>query len=144
MKTWILVANAAEAKILTSDNIRVGELELINEFIHPESRKKAAELISDQPGKYISSGHAHGAYIKSDPKEVEAEHFAIELAQELKSAWDQRKYKKLIVVTPAHFYGLLKKHFQENNSLELTYISKDYTKNTAAEVHEHLKKILFG
>ncbi|HBS51651.1 MAG TPA: hypothetical protein DEA62_01490, partial [Coxiellaceae bacterium] len=40
IKTWILVANAAEAKLLTTDNLRIGELELVREFVHPESRKK--------------------------------------------------------------------------------------------------------
>ncbi|HBS51652.1 MAG TPA: host attachment protein, partial [Coxiellaceae bacterium] len=39
--------------------------------------------MSDKPGHYKTDGNAHSAYSKNDPKEVEAEHFAIQLAHEL-------------------------------------------------------------
>src|SRR3989304_2009389 len=136
-KTWILVANAAEAKILTTDNLRVGELELVREFAHPESRKKASELMSDKPGHFKTDGNAHSAYSsKSDPKEVEAEHFAIQLAHELKASWDKNQYKKLIIVTSAHFYGLIKKHMHDNHALEVIHILKDYTRYPISRLHE--------
>ena len=92
MKTWILVANAAEAKLLSTDNLRVGELGLVGEFTHPDSRKKAAELTSDKRGRYQTDLGAHGAFSKNDPKEVELEHFAIQLSHELKSGWGLKIY----------------------------------------------------
>ena len=141
-KTWILVANAAEAKILTTDNLRVGELELVREFVHPESRKKISELMSDKPGHYKTDGNAHSAYSKNDPKEVEAEHFAIQLAHELKAGWDKNQYKKLIMVMSAHFYGLIKKHMHDNHALEVVHVLKDYTRYPLAKLHESLKEHL--
>jgi|SRR3989304_3657944 len=141
-KTWILVANAAEAKILTTDNLRVGELELVREFAHPESRKKASELMSDKPGHYKTDGNAYSAYSRSDPKEVEAEHFAIQLAHELKASWDKNQYKKLIIVTSAHFYGLINKHMHLNHALEIVHVLKDYTRYPLAKLHESLKEHL--
>lgn len=143
MTTWILVANAAEAKFFTSENLRVGKLELVRELTHPDSRKKVGELRSDKPGHYKTDGGAHGSYSETDPKEVEAEHFAIQLARELKSAWDQNKYKHLVMVTPAHFHGLLKKHL-DHHLADIIYIPKDYTKYPVAKLEESLKERLYS
>jgi protein required for attachment to host cells len=142
MTTWILVVNAAEAKLLTSENLRVGELELVREFAHPESRKKATELTSDKPGHYKTDMGARSAYIKNDPKEVEAEYFAIQLAHELKAGWDHNKYKSLVVVAPAHFYGLMKKHL-DSHLAEIIHIPKDYTKYKLPKLAASLKEHLF-
>jgi protein required for attachment to host cells len=143
MITWILVANAAEAKLLTSENLRiVGELKLLRELTHPNSRKKAADLMSDKPGHYKTDGGMRGAYSKNDPKEVEAEHFAIHLAHELKAGWDQNQYKHLVIVTPAHFYGLLGKHL-DNHLSDIVHISKDYTRYPLLKLADSLKEYLF-
>lgn len=144
MKTWILVANAAEAKLLTTDNLNIGKLTLIQKFTHPESREKGTDLTTDRPGHYKTGGGAHGSYTENDQKDVEAEYFAIQLAHELKAGWGQNQYKNLLIVTPSHFYGLLKKHFHDSNSFETTHVSKDYTKCTLPELHTHLKEQLFG
>lgn len=144
-KTWILVANASEAKILTIDNLRTGELELVRELAHPESRKKISDLKSDRPGHYATDSGAHSAYgSKSDPKDVEAEHFAIQLVHELKAGWDQHKFKSLVIITPAHFHGLLKKHLHLLGALEVAHMSKDYTRYPLPKLHTSLKEHLFG
>jgi protein required for attachment to host cells len=142
MTTWILVTNAAESKLFTSENLRIGELKLLREFTHPNSRKKIAELMSDKPGHYKTDTGVHGAYSKNDPKEVEAEHFAIQLVHELKAGWDKNQYKHLVIVTPAHFYGLMKKHL-DNHLADIVHISKDYTKHTLPKLIASLKEHLF-
>lgn len=143
MTTWILIANAAEAELITSDNLRTGELTLLRKLEHPDSRKKASELVSDGPGHYKTDSGMRGSYSsKSDPKEVEAEHFAIELAHELKVGWNQNQYKHLIIVAPAHFYGLMGKHF-DSHLPDITHISKDYTRYTLSKLAESLKEHLF-
>ncbi len=142
MITWILVANSAEAKILTSENLRTGDLKLLRELKHPDSRKKTGELISDKPGHYKTDGGMRGAYNKTDPKETEAEHFALQLAHELKAGWDQNQYKHLVIITPAHFYGLLGKHL-DNHLADIIHFSKDYTRYPLAKLAESLKEHLF-
>jgi protein required for attachment to host cells len=142
MITWILIANSAEAKLLTSENLRVvNKLKLLRELQHPNSRKKAADLMSDKPGHYKTDGGTRCSYAKNDPKEVEAEHFAIQLAHELKAGWDQNLYKRLVVVTPAHFYGLIGKHL-DNHLSDIIHISKDYTKYPLTKLAESLKEHL--
>lgn len=144
MKTWILVANSAEAKLLVTDNLRIGELELIRDFIHPESRKKISDLVSDRPGHYKTDASARSAFEKNDPKAIEVERFALQLTHELKAGLNKNQFKKILIVAPAHFYGLLKKHLHIPESLEEAHISRDYTKYTLQELHESLKKHLFG
>ena len=144
MSTWILVANASRAKILTTDNLRVGKLDIMREFAHPESRKKGLELAADKQGSYRTDEDGHGSYSsKSDPKEVEAERFALELVNELKSGLGHNQFGELVIVASAHFYGLLKKHFQPSADLKIIHVSKDYTQCDVLDLHEKIKKEIF-
>lgn len=143
MPTWILIANAACAQIYSTENVRVGNLKLVKEFSHPESRKKELELISDKGGRQKGEGNIGSDYEKkTGPKKVEAEHFALELAKELKLGFSSNKYKNIAIVAPAHFYGLIKQHL--NSSIpELLHVSKDYTKLNIKELSEVLSEISF-
>ena len=47
--TWILVANASQAKLYANTGPKKG-LALVKDLKHPESREKAADLVSDRPG----------------------------------------------------------------------------------------------
>lgn len=128
---WILVADAAIANIYSTPHLHDdSHLTLVKEFKHPESRMKTSDLVSDRSGRYLAGDKAHGTYSeKTNPKEVEAEHFALELANELKSAQESNRFDQLIIVTPAHFHGLLKKHLGEQVQKKIKhYIEKDYTK----------------
>ncbi len=101
--SWIMVANASHAKLFSNKGPNRG-LELVKELEHPESREKAAELVSDRIGNYAGSG----SYAQpTDPKEHEAERFALEIAQELEQGRVNNAYEKLVMVTSSHFMGLL-------------------------------------
>ena len=52
--TWILVANASLAKLYANYGPNKG-LELVKELMHPESRQKNSELVTDRPGAIQSS-----------------------------------------------------------------------------------------
>jgi protein required for attachment to host cells len=144
MKAWVLVANSSVAKIFASDKLRTGELKVVGEFDHPESRKKVSELMTDKPGHYKAESGAYGSFSKSEPKLVEADHFALQLLHELKAGWDKHNFEKLIIVTPGHFHGILKKHLHHYfKHLEINHIDKDYTKYTVTELHTSLKEHLF-
>lgn len=141
MTTWILVADAGKARIFCSKNLRVGELELVKEFSHPESRKKATDLVADRQGRYKANG-CGGAYVpKNDPKIVAADHFALLLAKELLAGEGHNQYKSLVIVAPAHFYSLVHKHLSGSHA-DLAHINKDYTKfnvtRLTASLQQHL------
>ena len=141
MKILILIADAAEAKLLQADNLRIGRLELLQTFNHPESRKKSMELSSDKPGHNNS-----GAFTPaSDPKMVEAERFAMFLAQEIVALDNKHLFSRLIIACPAHFHSMLTKHLPKLHSInDTTYLAKDYTKLPVIELQQRLEEQLFG
>lgn len=146
MMTWVLVANSAIASLYHSSNLRVGALHLFKEYVHPESRKKVSDLISDKQGHYQTDGGARGAYSKSHPKEVEAEHFAQELIDELKIHCNFDAIKSLLIVAPDGFYKHIEKHLNINhhNQDKISHIAKDYTQYSIQELTTTLKENLFG
>ena len=115
-KKWYLIANASEARIY-SRNLDNDQLECLETLTHPESRMKGSELSSDRPGHYQSSGNGRGAFVeKTDPKEYEAERFAIEIGKFLNNERTQNKYVDLCISATPHFHGLINKHLDKQVS----------------------------
>jgi protein required for attachment to host cells len=142
--TWILVANAAAAKLYSNDGPKKG-LRKIREFNHPASREKGSELVSDRPGHYQSHGNGHGAYVSGHtPKEVEAEHFALELCKELDHARTTNAYQRLILVSAPGFLGLIKGHLSHHvKQLVSEMLEKDYTKIDEKALASHLESCIY-
>jgi hypothetical protein len=144
MTMWILVANAAEAKLYSTANLRVDKLHLVQEYQHPDSRKKVTDLVSDKPGHYKGDGGARGAFTKGNPKAVEEEHFVLELLKEIKKHCDMDMIKSLVFVVPNGFYKFVAKHLHlsQNHQNKVSHIPKDYTKYSEAELTVALKEHL--
>ena len=138
--TWIMVANASHAKLFKNDGPKKG-LQLIKELIHPESREKAAELVSDRIGNYAGSG----SYAQpTPPKEVEAERFASEVVQELENGRVNNAYEKLVLVTSSHFMGLLNGRMSQQVRNKISEsINKDYTSLPVKELTGHLESVVY-
>jgi len=138
MAICILVASASEACFYSSENQRFNELSLVEKIEHPESRMKGSDLISDRPGHYQTDHQARSAYEKGDPKAIEAENFAIELANKLKDYFTHGNYESLMLVVLPHFYGVMKKHLHLSN-VDIIHIPKDYTKLSLEALMDHLQ-----
>lgn len=138
--TWILVANSSEAKLFQNLK-RFGPLEKVQEFCHPESRIKGAELASDRPGHYQSKGVGHGAFVEqSAPKEYEATRFARELADVLETGRTTNRYHRLVVVAPPQFLGQINGHMNDQvRKLVCANLQKDYTKLSEHDLLPALK-----
>lgn len=142
--TWILVANASSASLYMNSGPKRG-LEKIREYEHAASREKASDLVSDRPGHYKSAGNGHGAYVPcSDPKQNEAQQFAMKLTRELEQGRTANEFQRLIIVAPAQFMGLI-----NNNSspvlkgLVSDHFEKDYTKIDAKTLAGHLESCIY-
>lgn len=151
--TWILIANASEAHIYDLDHSQFLKgkikLKLLDSLEHPQSRMKDSELVADRPGSY-RAGHSgkgpdsHGSYLsQTEPKEHEAEVFALDVAHALEKARVANLFQKLILIAPAHFQGFLKKHMNKNvENLISERFEKDYTKIPMEKLnnymHQHL------
>ncbi len=143
--TWILVANASEAHLYAAQRAKLfnsssnSTLSSVNDFIHPESREKGINLVADR------SGHSgHGTFVESsDPKQVEADRFAKELAVALEQGRVSNQFQDLIIAAPAKFRGLLHKYINSQlDHLVSVNINRDYTKNGTKVLVKHLQEHL--
>lgn len=142
MSICILVANASEAHVYEAENIRDKNLTKIKTLDHPKSRGKGLDLISDRPGHYQTNHSARSAYEKSNPKETQAEYFAIQLCEELNLNRMHNNYEKLIIIAPPKFYGRMQKHLDKHVT-EFIHIPKDYTKCKPDEIAQHIYEHLY-
>ena len=138
MSTWILVANASQAKLYSRTNIKNG-LSLVKTLTHPESRMKNAELVSDGSGAMQSAG-GHGArQPQTEPKQNEAIHFAQQLALELNQGRNEQQFRQLVVMAPPAFLGLINDKLDDQTAkLVTSRLDKDYTHFSDKEILSQL------
>ena len=151
--TWILVANASNARLFANRGCNKG-LELLEELEHPDSRKKGVDLMSDDRGRQQQSAAPNkgrpGATTarpalepSTDPKEVEALQFAQELCERMDQGRTHKEYDRLVLIAPPHFLGLLRETLDHNTtSLVMDSLNKDYTKLAEKDLTETLGSIL--
>jgi protein required for attachment to host cells len=142
--TWILVANASLAKLYANLGPNKG-LQLVKELIHPESRQKNAELVTDRAGAMASAGNGQGSrQPQTIPKDHEAQVFAHEIAQELYRGRAKNEYGRAIVFAPPAFMGMLNAEFDEPTAQLITdRFEKDYTKAPEPQLRERLGSCLY-
>jgi len=142
--TWIIVANASQAKLYANTGPKKG-LKLIKDLQHPESREKASDLVSDRPGQMHSPGSGHRAsQPKTDPKTNEARHFAQELARALNHGRSSGQVGRLILVAPPAFMGLINEKLDgPTANLVSDRFEKDYTKASEKELAGHLESCIY-
>ena len=142
--TWILVANASLAKLYANFGPNKG-LKLVKELIHPESRQKTRELVTDRPGAMAGSGNWQGSKLpQTHPKDHEAQVFAQEIAQELYHGRATNAFARAILVAPPAFMGMLNAQLDQPTAQLVTdRFDKDYTKTPEPQLRERLASCLY-
>jgi protein required for attachment to host cells len=138
--TWVLVCDASRARLLREENqeirtsagIRRMPFVMMEEFAHPESRAKNRNLVSDRMGRTkpsMGTGEPYAAKVfRTEPKLVEAQRFARELAERLSHGRDENAFNKLVIAAPPQFLGILRSTLEERIKNCVTdWIEKDYT-----------------
>ncbi len=146
---WILVAGASRARLFQYAGFG-RPLETIREWEHPESRAKNHDLVTDRPGRVMQSRvgphPGHGSRSGMEPrlpaKEVEHEHFARQLTQELLTNLNQDAYEQLIMIASPDFLGMLRSLASERVlKRTIACLDKDYTSLTAEDLAQNLAPI---
>lgn len=111
---WIVVADAAKARIFARAK-KFSALEEVETLLHPESRLRRQDLVTDRPGQVQESRTPgeNAAGEGTDPKEVESLAFAREIAQRLHQARESGQFEKLVLMAAPHFLGELRKHLDQ-------------------------------
>lgn len=139
---WVLVADAARARIFSVDGPRA-KMRSVEQLVSPGARLHDRDINADRPGRAFDSFGEGRHAIDTNAKEQGAIRFARQVVDRLEQGRIGSEFDRLIVVAEAHFLGLLRKAskpaLQKMISLE---INKDLSKATDQEIREHLPERL--
>ena len=136
MTTYIVVADAARARIFTRDSLKLAEQESL---VHAEGRLHEGDLVTDGRGDVHESMSttSRSAGEEGTATKHENELFAKEVAQRLYSARVGNSMKKLIMVAPPKFLGLLRDKLDApTQKLVIHSLSKDLSKASMADIQQ--------
>ncbi len=138
--TWILVADAARARLFASGVID-GALNELEDIVNPEGRRTDPDASRDRPPRVMESmGHmSHAIAPHTSPEEKVADRFARELNELLERGRVEHRYERLILVAPPRFLGALQgalgKHVRD---CVVAHVDKDLTTLPAMEIQSRL------
>lgn len=136
VKCLVVAANASRARVFESSG--VGKLLVEREDLaHPESRLHARDLTSDLPGRaFDSRGEGrHAMEPATDPKRVEAESFARDIAARVDAARTQDDFVELVLVAPPRFLGLLRDSLSHpSRQMVICEVAKDLVSKTRERI----------
>ena len=144
--TWIVVAHEAGARFFEHQGRGTG-LELVEEIEHPDGRARDRDMASDRPGR--SFRKSSGDPSRSSMGEGEGPHdravsdFARAVAEKLKDARVQNRYKRLVLVAPPRFLGLLRSSLDGPTAqLVMVSLDKDLAASKKSELVERLSEVI--
>lgn len=144
MTVWVVGADSARARIYNAAS--GGKLTELRDLLHPQSRTRPEDLVSDRPGRRANSlGRGlHGVGGEHDaPHKEEADRFARELANVLDEAARKGRYERLHVIAAPSFLGLLRKHLSnETRKRVASEVTANIATHAVSEIRAHLPKRL--
>jgi protein required for attachment to host cells len=112
LNRWIVIADAAHARLFAA---RGGApWTFVAALEHPLSAAKTNEIVSDRAGRVQQRANPgrSAAARRTSPKQIEAEHFARELAKFLDT--ERLRYAQLVLIAPPRFLGLLRSQLSDS------------------------------
>ncbi|MBI5255050.1 MAG: host attachment protein [Burkholderiales bacterium] len=131
MKNWLIVANAAKARVL-EETAEAGTYDTVADLVHPQSRQKGSALAHDRPG-HVPGPSAHGTGSSAldahlTPTEREHDRFARELATLINESVASGRCAGLVLVASNPFLGHVKAHLSDGAQRALLRaVAADYT-----------------
>lgn len=143
---WVLVADASRARLFRAEGARGGLVE-VDTWLHPESRLRSQDLVSDAPGQDRGRGGiGHGFNEHQAAHDHEPEVFAREVARRLQAAANEGQFGRLVLCAPPRFLGLLRDALPEGVKQRIRHeIGKDLTGvKDLRELRKRLPESLYG
>jgi len=143
-RTWILIANGAQAHILLNDGPGHG-VTALDEFEFQSANMSNQEINADRPGRsFDSTGDSrHAMEPATDPHRHEAREFATMLVDVLSDQHAKQAYDRLIIVAaPATLGDLRNKLPQALKTIITGEIAKDLTRVPIHDMAPYLTDVL--
>lgn len=129
IRTWILVADSAEARLFLSYPGQRGWFEM-HRFTHPQSRMKGRDLLESPPA--MEKGTL--------PKELAADDFAKQLTEYLDVNLSRANYERLVLVAPPEFLGLLRSNLTKQVERRvIETLNEDLTHMEPRDIARHVE-----
>jgi protein required for attachment to host cells len=130
MKNWLVVANAAKARVLEMGD-KPGAYVHLADLVHPQSRQKGVDLGGDRPGHANALGQGSGGTAlpsRTDAREREHDRFAREVAGAVNDGVAAGQCAGVVLVASNPFLGQVKGHLSEQARKSLVRcVPSDYT-----------------
>ncbi len=144
VRTWILIANGAHARVMQAEGVGKGVTALPS-MVFGEEPKKGSDIMADRPGRTFDSAGAgrHGMAYHTEPERGRERAFAAMLIGSLQRAYEEGNFERLVLVASPQALGDLR----EAMSLDLSRtlhgtLAKDLTHLPNAEIPKHLTDLL--
>jgi protein required for attachment to host cells len=144
MSVCVVVANSSKAKLMLAQDA-VSDLIESKDFAHPQSRLREQDLVSDGPGGAGDSGGPgrHSMGHEQEARQREAETFARELMSEVERLRQQTDLRRIYLVAPPKFLGLLRANISKPcQALLEEEINKDLVTHDNDDIRAHLPRRL--
>ncbi len=142
LREWVLLANAARARLFDRDPEN-GAMRELAAFVNPLGRAKGSELADERPGQAMK-GQAHTQFQPHTlPQEREHLRFAHELAQRLEEAALKHRMGRLALVVSDPFLGLLRSELGDaTRALLGRQVARDLTMLKHSELEARVTDLL--
>lgn len=142
-RTWILIADAARARILEHVSGTSG-LAAVDGQVYHADHSATRDLVTDQPGRSFSSASPRRSSMEAptDPHRELKTRFAHQLADVLADAEARDAFDRLVVIAPPVMLGDLREVMAKKvKDRVVGELHKDLTKIPNDEVMSHLGDI---
>jgi len=144
IKTWILIADGARARILMNEGPGKG-LSAVYPFDFIASRAKTQAYGSDKPGRTFESadGSRHAMAPRVDWHKFGKKLFAKSMAKVLNAAETSHAFDRLILVAPPVTIGSLRGELNAATRKRVTgELGKDITQVPVHDLPAHLEEVM--
>ena len=144
VKTWILIADGARARVLLNEGPGHG-IQVVEGLVFHGDHSATHDLVSDREGRSYSSQGMRRSAIEphSDPHRELKKTFAHQLADMLAHELEQHTYDRLVIVAPPVALGDLRAAISDHvRSKVVGEVAHDLTKVPNDKVEKHLEGIL--
>lgn len=147
-RVWIVVADAARARILATEGRPGKTLEELEVLVHGESRQHDQDLTTDRPGRGWANASGDGRHAMSpptDPAVHERDRFAQALAERLRTGRNAGHYDHLVIVAAPAFLGALREQLDPGVARVVSAeVAKNITReDDPARLRAHLPDFLY-
>lgn len=142
MKTWVLVADEAHARLFESERAN-GELLEVADFVHPDAHHADRGHRDRLPRAHQSVGGArHGIEPRTSTEEKIRHEFAAELSDFLNEARVANRYDNLVLMAAPAFLGSVRSELDPQVARMVTHaLDKQITDASMDRIREELSHL---